>query len=211
MIAVGAIDDDAMLLEGLGAWMGRDSTLSLVATARDVNEFLALAPEVDVVILDLNLRDGTSVSTNVKRLIAAGHKVLVVSTVPDKEYVIEALEAGAAGYITKDRDLDTLARSLQDVADGTGTVTPQMAFLLSADRRLRRPQLSPRERDVLWHYGRGMTLDSVARKLGIRPGTAREYLARVKQKYQEVDRPAYTKSDLAERMREDRMELNGLE
>lgn len=211
MITVGAIDDDAMLLEGLGGWMERSPTLSLVATGRDVNEFLALAPEADVVILDLNLRDGTTVSENVRRLIAAGYVVLVVSTIPDKEFVIEALEAGAAGYVTKDRDLNTLARTLQEAVDGSTAVTPHMAFLLSADRRRRRPQLSPRERDVLWHYGRGMTLESVARKLNIRPGTAREYLARVKRKYQEVDRPTHTKSDLADRIREDRLDLNGLE
>ena len=55
-----------------------------------------------------------------------------------------------------------------------------------------------------------MTLESVARKLDIRPGTAREYLARVKHKYQEVGRPAHTKVELAQRLREDRIDLDGI-
>jgi DNA-binding NarL/FixJ family response regulator len=65
------------------------------------------------------------------------------------------------------------------------------------------PHLSDRENSVLRAYTSGLTLDAVARKLGIRQSTAKTYLSRVKEKYLRAGRPAYTKLDLASRVRED--------
>jgi two-component system, NarL family, nitrate/nitrite response regulator NarL len=65
------------------------------------------------------------------------------------------------------------------------------------------PRLSVQETAVLVGYASGLKLDAVARRAGIRPSTARQYLNRVKQKYLDADRPARTKLELAERARED--------
>ena len=67
------------------------------------------------------------------------------------------------------------------------------------------PRLSAREHAVLLAYVSGLTLDTAARRVGIRPTTAKTYLARVKAKYAEVGRPARTKLELADRVREDRL------
>ena len=136
--------------------------------------------------------------------------MLVVSTIPDADAVLSTMEAGAAGYITKDKDLPILLQAIRAVAQGDSAITPELTFLISRDARPNRPTLSPQERAVLTAYASGATLTAAARRAGVAYGTAREYLERVKRKYAEVGRPAYPKLDLAERVREDRLERDGL-
>jgi two-component system, NarL family, nitrate/nitrite response regulator NarL len=211
-ITVAAIDDDRMLLSGLRAWLAPVDGVELDITAAAVGEFLARTPPtaVHVVLLDLNLRDGSSPADNVARLIETGAAVLVVSTIPDAEHVLATIEAGAAGYITKDNDLPALVAAIRDVAAGRVVVSPELAFVLSTDRRPERPVLSPQESLVLRTYASGATLQATARRAGIAYGTAREYLERIKRKYTDAGRPTRTKLDLVERAREDRLELREL-
>ncbi len=93
---------------------------------------------------------------------------------------------------------------------GGSTLSPELAFVISRDTRPDRPQLSPQERLVLTSYASGATLAAAARRAGVAYGTAREYLERVKRKYADAGRPTYTKLDLADRVREDRLDLGGL-
>lgn len=210
MIRVAAIDDDRMLLEGLRAWLSPVADLDLVAVAVTVEEHILAEVEADVVLLDLNLRDMSSPAENVTRLRATGAAILVVSTIPDHEHVLATVRAGAAGYITKDHDLDALADAIRAVAAGEDLLTPELAFVISRDQRSSRPQLSPQERTVLVAYATGCTLQAAARRANVSYGTAKEYLQRVKRKYTEAGRPTFTKLDLAQRLHEDRLELDGL-
>jgi DNA-binding NarL/FixJ family response regulator len=210
LMRVGVIDDDAMLREGMAAWFAAIPDVQLVASAGSLDELLAESPALDVVLLDLNLRDMSMPAGNVRRLVSSGYRVLIVSTIPDAEHVIATVSAGASGYVTKNRDLVALAEAIREVAGGGFALSPELAFVLSRDLRRERPSLSPRELEVLSLYASGMTLDAVARRIGIASGTARTHLARVKQKYVDVGRPAYTKLDLAERHREDRLDTDGL-
>lgn len=210
VITVAAVDDDRMLLSGLRSWLAPVEGIDLEATTATVPEYLALGERVDVVLLDLNLRDGSAPAANVARLIDTGAAVLVVSTIPDAEHVLATIEAGAAGYITKDNDLPALVDAIREVAEGRVVVSPELAFVLSTDRRPGRPVLSPQESLVLRTYASGATLQATARRAGIAYGTAREYLERIKRKYTDAGRPTRTKLDLAERAREDRLELREL-
>jgi DNA-binding NarL/FixJ family response regulator len=209
-VTVAAIDDDRMLLGGLQSWLAPVTGLDLVATAPTVAAYLELRVGVDVVLLDLNLRDGSTPAANVIRLLATGAAVLVVSTIPDAEHVLATIEAGAAGYITKDNDLPVLVEAIRDVAAGGVAISPELAFVLSNDHRPGRPQLSPQESIVLRTYASGATLQATARRAGIAYGTARQYLERIKRKYTDAGRPTHTKLDLVERVREDRLELDRL-
>lgn len=209
VITVAAIDDDRMLLSGLEMWIAPIEDVSLAFSAGNLNTLAELVAEhgaPDVVLLDLNLRDGSDPAANVRRVLETGSRVLVVSTIPDADAVLATIEAGAAGYITKDKDLPVLLDAIRDVAAGGSAVTPELAFLLSRDSRPNRPQLSPQERAVLTAYASGATLAAAARRAGVAYGTAREYLERVKRKYAEAGRPTYTKLDLADRVREDRLD-----
>ena len=207
MINVAVVDDDRMLLDGMRSWFSSVEDLDLGAVAYTVDELLGLfaagRPSADVVVLDLLLADGSDPVENVTRLVEAGFRVLVVSVVPRAEHGVEVVRAGAGGYLTKDHDLDTLTEAVREVAAGGVTHSPELAFAWSHDRRPDRPHLSAQELVILKAYASGMTLAAAARRAGIQPATAKKYLDRVKEKYGRAGRPAYTKLDLANRVRED--------
>lgn len=205
VITVAVVDDDRMLIDGMRTWLGQVPELRVVATAATVGDLLTPGPHVppDVVLLDLLLRDGSVPADNIRRVLRSGSRVLMISTVPDRTRIIEAVRAGADGYLTKDNDLPTLVAAIKDVVAGHGAHSPELAFACAHDTSPARPRLSPRERQILLDYASGMTLKSAARRAGITVHTAKDYLDRVKAKYQQAGRPAYTKIDLAVRVRED--------
>ncbi|MFJ6778842.1 response regulator [Streptomyces yangpuensis] len=222
VITVAVVDDDRMLRDGLRAWLGDVPDLRLVATAATVAELLADpvcgpgphprgpdgtgGPPADVILLDLVLRDGSDPADNIRRLLRTGSRILMISTVPDRSRIIEAIRAGADGYLTKDHDLPTLVAAVKDLAEGRGAHSMELAFACAYDDSPARPRLSPRERQILLDYASGMTLKSAARRAGITVHTAKDYLDRVKAKYQQAGRPTYTKLDLALRVREDSLD-----
>ncbi|WP_370416202.1 response regulator [Streptomyces fradiae] len=212
VISVAVVDDDRMLLDGMRSWLGGVPGLRVVATAATVGELLAGAPgpdagpPADIVLLDLLLRDGSTPTDNIRRLVATGTRVLMISTVPDRTRIIESVRAGADGYLTKDNELPTLVAAVQDIVAGHGSHSPELAFACAHDSSPSRPSLSPRERQILLDYASGLTLKSAARRAGITVHTAKDYLDRVKAKYRQAGRPAYTKIDLARRVREDSLE-----
>ncbi len=211
MITVAVVDDDRMLLEGLRSWLRDVPRVRLVAAVPTVAELLADARDEDgppdVVLLDLVLRDGSVPADNIRRLRTAGSRVLMISTVADRSRIISAMTAGACGYLTKDHDLRTLVTALEEVAEEGTVHSPELAFAWAHDKSPTRPRLSPKELQVLLDYASGLTLKTTARRAGITPNTAKYYLDRVKEKYQQAGRPTYTKIDLALRVREDGFEV----
>lgn len=204
MIGLAAVDDDRMLLSGLGAWLAGTSDLRLVAATDTVDRLLRHGTDgIDVVLLDLLLADHSDPADNVHRVAATGPRVLVASVVADPSQIMSAYAAGAAAYLTKDRGLDEVAHAVRAIAAGRDPYPAELAFAMAHDKRPERPRLSTKELQLLLSYAAGMTLDAAARRSGIRPATAKNYLERIKQKYRSAGRPTYTKLDLATRVRED--------
>lgn len=203
MIEIAAIDNDQMLLEGMSTWMGKVPDIRLGATATSVADFLSQIGPARIVLLDLNLEDFTDPVANVAQLTTAGFTVIVVTVVPDLSYILATTEAGAVAYVPKTANLTVLADVIRAVARGESPLTTEHAFWLGCDDRPDRPDLTPREREVLVAYGRGMTVDAVGRRLGIAPGTVRTHLERVKQKYADAGRPIRHRGQYGERIRED--------
>ncbi|MEV5986165.1 response regulator [Streptomyces sp. NPDC052051] len=205
-ISVAAVDDDRMLLEGLSSWLERVPQLRVLGCSATVDELLAgPGRQADVVLLDLLLKDGSAPESNVTKLRAAGPLVLVISTLAAPAAVVDTITAGAAGFLTKDHPLDRLVDVIGEVAAGRSVHSPEMAFALAHDDRPQRPRLTPRELQVLLDYASGLTLKATARRARISPHTAKWYLDQVKEKYQQVGRPAFTKLDLAARVHEDHL------
>jgi DNA-binding NarL/FixJ family response regulator len=159
--------------------------------------------ECDVVVLDLSLGDGSSITDNVKTIQATGAAVLVHSIADRAAGVREALAAGAAGVIPKSAATATVMAAIRTVARGDVLNNLEWASAIDADVEFAKAQLGRRERDVLNLYASGLPLRMVAEQLGIAPSTVREYLDRIRVKYVEVGRPAPTKVDLLRRAVED--------
>ncbi|UOE44468.1 response regulator transcription factor [Agromyces larvae] len=201
---VAIVDDHEAVRLGLRAAC-RDAGYEVVTEAAGVPELLdALGLDrVDVVVLDLSLGDGRSVTDNVRAVLATGSGVLVHSIADRVAAVREALAAGAAGVIPKSSPMSAVIGAIAVVARGDVLNNVEWASAIEADRDFAKAALGRRERDVLHLYASGLPLKLVAQQLGIAHSTAREYLDRIRQKYIEVGRPAPTKVDLLRRAVED--------
>ncbi|MET0590530.1 MAG: response regulator transcription factor [Naasia sp.] len=203
-VRVAAVDDHESVRLGLRAAC-LDAGYEFVEEGADVDSLVAALDgrEVDVVVLDLSLGDGSIVTDNVKKIQATGAGVLVHSIADRVASVREALAAGAAGVIPKSAATQTVMAAIKTVAGGEVLNNLEWASAIDADADFAKAQLGRRERDVLHLYASGLPLKMVALQLGIAASTAREYLDRIRVKYVEVGRPAPTKVDLLRRAVED--------
>jgi len=201
---VAIVDDHESVRLGLKAAFA-DEGFDVVTVAPTVDDLIAslAGAEVDVVVLDLSLGDGSSVTDNVKRVQAAGAAVLIHSIADRVGLVREALAAGAAGVIPKSSATKTVIAAAATVARGEVLNNLEWATAIDADRDFAKAQLGRREREILHLYASGLPLKLAAEQLGIGYSTAREYLDRIRVKYVEVGRPAPTKVDLLRRAVED--------
>ncbi|MFB6609611.1 response regulator [Agromyces sp. NPDC056379] len=201
---VAIVDDHEAVRLGLRAAC-RDAGYDVVIDAASVPELLdGLAGRAcDVVVLDLSLGDGSSVTDNVRAVLATGSAVLVHSIADRVAAVRESLAAGAAGVIPKASPMSAVIGAIATVARGEVLNNVEWASAIEADRDFAKAQLGRREHDVLHLYASGLPLKLVAAQLGIAHSTAREYLDRIRAKYIEVGRPAPTKVDLLRRAVED--------
>lgn len=207
MIDIAVVEDHRMLADGLRAWAQGTGEIRVVATAASVEQFLggASAP-THVVLLDPTLRAEPDAVRNVSRLLDAGHRVLIVDSSPVPSSLTPVLAAGAHGYLTRDHGLEALAASVRAIASGGTSWALDPTANLAADAEGspgRRAPLSEQEYRVLMEYTSGVTLESTARRLGIRPATALTYLKRVKAKYRRAGIPVATKLELAEQVHRD--------
>jgi DNA-binding NarL/FixJ family response regulator len=208
MSTVAFIDDHESVRLGLEAACLRDGQQVVVFSGGTVKEYLAWraaasSPPVDVVVLDLTLGDGTTVTENVATLVADGASVVIHSVADRPAAVREALVAGAAGVVSKSSALDDVLDAIRTVARGEALNNVEWASAVDGDREFADAQLSSREREVLRLYATGLPLKAVAERLGVAYSTAKENITRVRVKYVEVGRPAPTKVDLLRRAMED--------
>lgn len=204
-ITVALVDDHELVREGLVAWLAaRSADVVVLDAAATVEELRAgLGWGADVVLLDLNLGDDTTVDANVAALASAGSKVVVVSENQRAAVVREALRAGALGYVPKSAAAAEMVQAIKEVHGGGTYMTQALALALLAEPAQSRPKLSPQELQTLQWYAGGMPLKSVARRLAISEGAVKSYVDRIREKYQKVGRAAPTKIDLYQRAVED--------
>lgn len=208
MTRVALIDDHESVRLGLEAACMREADTSVVFSGSNVSEYLAWRittgeSPADVVVLDLTLGDGTTVTENVTRLVGDGSSVIIHSVADRPAAVREALAAGATGIVSKASPIHEVIAAVRTVARGEPLNNVEWASAVEADREFADAQLSVREREVLRLYAAGLPLKAVADRLGVAYSTAKENITRVRVKYVEVGRPAPTKVDLLRRAMED--------
>jgi len=146
-VDVAVVDDHPIVRDGITGWVAApDSGISVVATAATVDGLLAGAGRrADVVLLDLDLGDGTTAERNVAAIRAAGPAVLVLSATGRPAAVRDAMRAGARGYVLKHEEAAELRAAIQAVAAGTDWVSPRLACIFATDDAPDRPALSVQE------------------------------------------------------------------
>ncbi|MDQ1131393.1 response regulator transcription factor [Microbacterium sp. SORGH_AS_0888] len=208
MTRVAFIDDHESVRLGVEAACLRAGGTDIVFSGASVTHYLAWrhregAPPADVVVLDLTLGDGTTVTENVTRVTEDGSSVIIYSVADRPAAVREALAAGAVGVVGKSSPIEDVVAAIAAVGRGDVLTGVEWASAVDGDREFAAAQLSAREREVLRLYAAGLPLKIVADRLGIAFSTAKENITRIRLKYTDVGRPAPTKVDLHRRALED--------
>jgi two-component system, NarL family, nitrate/nitrite response regulator NarL len=205
VIDVAAVDDHPIILDSVAGWvMAAEGDIRVVGTAVTVDALLAgPGRHAHVVLLDLDLDDGTTVERNVAAILEAGPSVLVLSASDKPVAVRAAMRAGALGYALKNEQTGQIRAAIREVAAGRDWISPRLAYIFATDDAPDRPVLSHQERRALQLYATGMPMKSVARKMTISDETVKQYLGRVREKYARAGRAARTKLELYYRAVED--------
>jgi DNA-binding NarL/FixJ family response regulator len=205
VIDIAAVDDHPIILDGVAAWvMAAETGIRVIGTAATVDALLAgPGRRAHVVLLDLDLADGTTAERNVRTILEAGPAVLVLSVSAKPSAVRAAVRAGALGYVLKNEPTSRIRAAIEAVAAGKEWISPDLAYIWVTDDAADRPILSQQETRVLQLYATGMPMKSVARKMAISEETAKQYLSRVRDKYGRAGRAAPTKLELYYRAVED--------
>jgi two-component system response regulator NreC len=179
-------DDHAGMLLGLQTLLDCEEDIEILAETCDLASSIGhlAAQQPDVLVLDLNLPDGTGVEAIGLLRERQPQTEIVVLTAEERPAVAQrALSAGACGYVTKDHADTELARAIRAAARGEQFVSPQVAALLEElHQALTGNALTPREVEVLRLIVLGHTSVEVARKLRLSPRTVETHRAHVHKK-----------------------------
>ena len=200
-IRLAIVDDHRMLLGALSEWLrgaSSESEIELVAAVPSWSELLA-HPDfpVDVVLLDLDLRDNIPISLKLSMLKSAGVKTMLMSNYSEAAVVREALCAGALGFLVKSEPVESIIEAIRAAGLGDSYLTPELEQALLDDGTV--PKLSAQERRVMALYGAGQPVKAVAFQLGISEETAKSYLKRIREKYRASGYDVGTKVALRKR------------
>src|SRR5690606_23131468 len=201
MIRVLLVDDQPLVRSGFRALIELEDDIEVVAEAADGQEALALAREhlPDIALVDIQMPVLDGIETT--RRIAAdpsltGAHVVILTNYGLDEYVLEALRAGAAGFLVKDIQPEDFLHSIRVAARGDALLAPSITRRL-IDRYVTQPltasgtdleELTPREREAVALVARGLSNDQIAARMVISPATAKTHVNRAMTKLHVRDR-----------------------
>lgn len=192
------VDDHAILREGLRSVLEREPDLTVVGEASSFDEAVAVVARVgpDVVLLDLKLsarsdHEGLELCTVLSRA-HPGLGLLVLTTFLDEHLVVQAVHAGARGYVVKDVDTTELVRAIRAVSLGESAFDARSAAAVVRSlngRSVQRERLTDRELDVLRLLANGLSNKDIGGRLYISATTVKFHVSNIMRKL-EVSRRA---------------------
>jgi DNA-binding NarL/FixJ family response regulator len=187
-------DDQRVVREGLATLLGLLPGIEVVATAADGEDVLELAARhvPDVVLMDLRMPrcDGVEATRRLRES-NADTRVIVLTTYADDRSVVEALRAGARGYLTKDAGADEIQQAISAVVRGAAAIDPAVHHHVvqavaageSPDDAVAPPSLpaglTPREAEVLRLVAEGLTNAEIAARLVVSEATVKSHINHV--------------------------------
>ncbi|MDP1794361.1 MAG: response regulator transcription factor [Acidimicrobiales bacterium] len=187
-------DDHPLMLTGITVRLSVEADIEVVATATNCAELVAAATAnlPDVVVADVSMPDGSVLDFLAAIREAAPHtRILLLSATDDPAAVSTALQLGAAGFLSKETDSDTIATHVRDIAAGHTVLDARSAAAIAA--QLRQPEhdaLSARELEVLRLVAEGLSNPEIGKRLFIAPSTIKTHLERAYGKLGVNDRAA---------------------
>jgi DNA-binding NarL/FixJ family response regulator len=184
------VEDHQLLADALSAMLAREPDIEVVGVAGTVADAKQLSRErLDVVLMDYRLPDGTGAEAT--RAIKArwpAARVVMVTALTDDETVLESIQAGADGYITKDRAAEDVVQAVRAAHAGE-TLLPRSVIVEIArrvaaarergdERRMVEP-LTPRELEVLRALTEGLSTPDICERLFIAPNTLRTHVQNI--------------------------------
>jgi DNA-binding NarL/FixJ family response regulator len=191
MIKVGIVEDNKTLREGFATLLNRTPGLQCVCTCDTVAEALQKIPKAapDVVLMDIQLPDGTGVecTAKLKEMLPALH-IVVVTVYEDSERIFQALRAGACGYLLKRAQPEKIIAAIQEAQEGGVPMTPEIArkvigqFRNQATASAQVEDLTDREREVLELVMHGLGNKAIADRLGVTVAAVKWHLQHIYEK-----------------------------
>ena len=183
------VDDHAVVREGLKAILATAINIDVVAEAGSVPDARALleCQSFDTILLDLTLRDRSGMEL-LKSIKAKNPKlpVLILSSFGEDQYALQALKAGADGYLNKESAPEQLIAAVERVASGKKFVSPnlaeKLASTLTGTNQMPHEKLSDREFEVLRLIAAGTSLVAIAGQLHVSTKTVTTYRSRIMEK-----------------------------
>ena len=197
-------DDQDLVRSGFRLILDSYDGIRVVGEARDGDQAVELAARLrpDVVLMDIRMPRLNGIDAT--RLICGntdleGTRVLILTTFDLDEYVYDALQAGASGFLLKDADPDEIAAAIRVVAGGDALIEPSITRRLIEAFVASRPvsvgcvsdalrTLTDREREILVLVARGLSNDEIGQALFISPATVKTHVARIMGKLDAHDR-----------------------
>jgi DNA-binding NarL/FixJ family response regulator len=184
-------DDQALVREGLMTLLATAADIEPIAAAADGEEAVALCARLrpDVVLMDLRMPklDGVEATRRI-RAAQPETEIVVLTTHADEDSILDALRAGARGYLTKDAGIAEISRAVHAAADGQALLDPLVhSRLLAAASAGARPappanlpdELTPREAEVLSLIARGLSNGEIAAALIVSEATVKTHVNHV--------------------------------
>jgi DNA-binding NarL/FixJ family response regulator len=193
------VDDHPIWRDAVARDLVEDG-LDVVATADGVGSARRRAAVVtpDVVVMDMRLLDGTGAQATAQVLeVSPSSRILVLSASDERDDVLEAVKAGASGYLVKSASKVELAAAVRATGEGRAVFTPGLAGLVLGEyRRMANtpdagpatPSLTERETEVLRHVAKGLTAKQIAERLSLSHRTVENHVQATFRKLQVANR-----------------------
>jgi DNA-binding NarL/FixJ family response regulator len=185
-------DDQQVVREGFAALLGSQDDMMVVASVADGAEAVRLSAEhePDVVLMDVRMpvMDGIEATRQIAAATEGGPRILILTTFDLDDYVYDALQAGASGFLLKDVRAETLFEAVRVVAGGEALLAPTITRRLIAEFARLRPrqvrpdalsELTPRETEILGLVAEGLSNREIAERLVLSDETVKTHVSHV--------------------------------